>query len=205
MCLSRSQFVSSLLVLGMLAACSHSGSSSDPQGAGSPPPSCPQMLSMPFIPQETPEWCWAACAQMVIESFGASAQQCILVDNAIGSPPGYCCTFPQACQTPAQRTTIQQLVLAYTGKTSITTGGPISLEQIMQNIDACSPVVILYADTTLTTGHFVVVHAYNSSAHTLDIYDPILGPFTGVPYGTAFTYGGVGATLVWATTTHDFH
>ena len=52
------------------------------------------------VPQRVEEWCWAACAQMVLNHFGANVQQCDVVNRQFGQT--ICCTTPddQLCNQP---------------------------------------------------------------------------------------------------------
>jgi len=59
-------------------------------------------LAVPQIYQEQTEWCWAACAQMVLRYYGNNTvRQCDLPSRHFGQP---CCEDPGSvlCNEPAQ-------------------------------------------------------------------------------------------------------
>ena len=59
-------------------------------------------IDVPQITQEQTEWCWAACAQMVLCYYGNKAvHQCDLASRLFGQP---CCKDPSSalCNEPAQ-------------------------------------------------------------------------------------------------------
>lgn len=189
-----------ILLVFLSLACSDSGGGSQ-QPASNP---CDGPLSISYFQQQTQVWCWAAAAQMVISAYGQYPNQCQVASVALLGPAYYnwCCVYPGDCNTPGPSSWIIGSVQAFTGKTGSLVGGPISFDQIRNNLDNCSPVVILYGGSFI--GHFIVISDYNLETQSLTVYDPFFGIHHNVPYAHSFLYGGPNETLTWHQTIHGF-
>src|SRR5690349_12040868 len=82
-----------VIVFVILALSCHGGedacSPTDPT-CGSVPASPARTLNVPYVPQRTPVWCWAAVSEMVLRYYGNPADQCQVVSVYTGRN---CCAF----------------------------------------------------------------------------------------------------------------
>ena len=148
-------------------------------------PESGRVLAVPFVAQQTQVWCWAAAIEMVSRYYGRGASQCQILSGYLGAN---CCAFQQSCVLGApSMNTIQAGLFAVAGLSSQYVPSPLSLPALRNEIDAGRPVIIGYRGSF--GGHVVVVHGYDTRGG-LYILDPFYGPFSHVPYGTAFSYSG---------------
>jgi len=130
---------------------------------------------VPQIFQERTEWCWAACAQMVLQFYGdASVQQCDLATQLFGEP---CCANPDSplCNEPAQVPDLAG-VYANRGRNAVLVPGYVPFETLQDEINANRPVELGFVFNN-GTGHQVLVCGWNIDATGpyLLINDPQLG------------------------------
>lgn len=177
-----------VLVFAISGACSNGDFS--PTEPGGPVGGGQRILSVPFIAQQTPVWCWAAVSEMVFRYYGRGATQCQILS---GWYRGDCCTFPQLCQTTGSLQAIQQTLYAFGGLGSAVYPGPISFANVQSEINAGHPIIAAYRGSF--SGHVVVIYGYDARGN-IYIRDPNAGSFV-VPYGVSFSYGG---QLVWTET-----
>jgi hypothetical protein len=114
---------------------------------------------VPQISQEQTEWCWAACAQMVLQFYGnSSVQQCDLASKLFGEP---CCANPDSplCNEPAQVPDLAG-VYAQWGRNAVLVPGDVPFETLQSEINANRPIEIgfIWNDGT---GHQVLVCGWN--------------------------------------------
>jgi len=117
-------------------------------------------VSVPQINQEQTEWCWAACAQMVLQFYGDSTvQQCDLATQLFGEPT--CCSDPSSalCNEPAQVPDIAG-VYASRGRNANLVIGSVPFETLQDEINANRPVEIGFAWND-GTGHQALVCGWN--------------------------------------------
>ncbi|CAG0988570.1 hypothetical protein FLAV_02174 [Flavobacteriales bacterium] len=116
----------------------------------------PVDLGIQNITQQTSSWCWAATAQQVIYWLkGNAPPQCQLVANAFNANVQYCCTYPQACNSPGYMQQIQGLILAYGGHYSSIS--PPANEMAVYQTLSQGKAIVLFLQTTPYVGHFVVL------------------------------------------------
>lgn len=173
-----------LLLLVIVAGCGTGGGSDDDPDPGPGPGNTTQQLSVPFVAQQTPVWCWAACSEMIFRYYGTGNTQCQILSILY---QGDCCSFPAFCQTTAPVAGIQAVLFQSGGLSSEIKSGPLSFQEVRTEIDAGRPFIIAYLGSV--SGHVVVVFGYDASNQTLFIHDPLYGTFT-VPYGATFAYMG---------------
>ena len=194
---SRLLLVAIIVVFAAGASCFGIGdetpcSPTDPSCGGVPPSSLPQArtLTVPYIGQRTPVWCWAATSTMVLQYYGVQVDQCQIVTTYLQRD---CCFFgvgDQFCGVTASLSTMQA-AMQYGGVRSTYVPSPLTFDQIVNEIGAGRPIIMAYRGSF--SGHVVVLVGYNRANQTLVIYDPFYGPVT-VPYGASFKYSG---ELVW--------
>ena len=180
----RFQCVALILAIQLLGACSESSSPTEPSGTGG------RILTVSFVAQQTPVWCWAAVSEMVFRYYGRGATQCQILSGWFGAN---CCSSPGSCQTTGSIPAIQQTLLAFGGISSSYFPGPLTLQAVASEIDGGRPIIAAYRGSF--SGHVVVIYGYDPAGN-LYIHDPFYGSFV-VPYAASFTYGG---QLVWAET-----
>ncbi len=156
-----------------------------------------QLLSLPLVRQQTEVWCWAATSEMVFRYYGRGSVQCEILSawltaNCCLSPP-----HPYCRQGAPSLQVIQQTLFAFGRLTSSLRGGPLSLNEIRNEIDLGRPIIAAYRGAF--SGHVVVVYGYDSSGN-IYIHDPYYGTFI-VPYAATFYYNN--GQLVWYDTIYE--
>lgn len=179
-----------ILSLGYLLACDPSGPSlTEPappsQGSGQG-----NVLSVPFVGQQTDVWCWAAVSEMVLRYYGRPVAQCQILSGWFNAD---CCTLPFACRTTAPIAVIQQTLLFH-GVRSNYVPRALTFSEVAQEIDSGRPMILAYRGSF--AGHVVVLFGYEPGDFVF-IHDPFYGTFTRIPYGASFNYGG---QLTWSET-----
>ena len=135
-----------------------------------------QNRNVPQIPQEQTEWCWAACAQMVLQFYGTDVQQCSLASQLFGIPN--CCSkpAPELCKNPAQVPDIAS-VFTDNGRSAPTfVDDNVTFETLQSEINENRPVEIGF-DWGNDNGHQVLVCGWRIDAvgPLLLVNDPLYG------------------------------
>src|SRR5437660_1156600 len=105
-----------------------------------PPPLGARVLSVPWIKQEQTQWCWAACAQMVLRYYAnLTVQQCDLANWLFGLSD--CCAAPSSslCNRPCQVSDVCRVYNAF-GLRCYSSSGTITLGAVQLEIDQGYPV-----------------------------------------------------------------
>jgi hypothetical protein len=105
----------------------------------------PQGRTVPQLGQDQTEWCWAACAQMVLRFYGDDAvRQCDLATELFGNPT--CCADPSSalCNEPAQ---VPDIAGVYTrrGRNANLVNGSVPFATLQAEINANRPVEVGFA------------------------------------------------------------
>lgn len=120
-------------------------------------------VSVPIRPQETNNWCWIACSQMVHQYFGGSIDQCTLANTMLGrtdccNPEGDAdCPKTNACNTPGNtRAAIESL-----GYTLNQADDPLAWDVLRKQI-YCAKKPMVFADGSAGggVGHVRVIYGY---------------------------------------------
>lgn len=144
-------------------------------------------LPVPQIAQEQTQWCWAACADMVVHYYGnTAARQCEFANWLFGQ--SNCCASPgsSACNRPCQINDVSR-VFSRWGIRSNYSGGSVSFGTLRSEVDSSRPVEVGYAwnggggHVALVTGWIVV-----SGGNALRVNDPAYGS-GGVYYNKLLT------------------
>jgi hypothetical protein len=185
-----------VVAVSLTSFCNGGGESStacsptDPSCGAPTPAVTARTLLVPFVPQQTQLWCWAATSEMIFRYYGRPIAQCQLVGVYTGRST--CCLGDPACVVAGgSMQVIQQGLLGVGGIRSQLVNGPITFDQVVTEINASRPVMIGYLGSF--QGHVVLIVGYNKTRGTVVIYDPNYGPVE-VPYGATFVYGG---QLTW--------
>lgn len=120
-------------------------------------------VSVPIRPQQTNNWCWIACTQMVHEYFGGSITQCSLANSRLGRTD--CCNnqgeanCPKTnlCNTPGNtRATIESL-----GYTLTQSDSPLAWD-VLRNEIYCAKKPMVFADGAAGggVGHVRMIYGY---------------------------------------------
>jgi len=88
---------------------------------------------LPQVAQRVEEWCWAACAQMVLNRLGVVVQQCDIVNRVFDQT--ICCATPddEACNQPVDPGDIVAVYQKCGHQAQLVTN-PISFEDIQSEI-----------------------------------------------------------------------
>ncbi|OGX85080.1 hypothetical protein BEN47_15290 [Hymenobacter lapidarius] len=154
-------------------------------------------LNVPMIMQEQSNWCWAACADMLLYYYGnPGVTQCQLANWAFGQTA--CCQIPSStiCNQPLPDARISQLLTAYGLRSSYSTRAE-GFGTLVLEIGAGRPVEVGLAWRS-GGGHVVlVVDAIGlSGRQVVRVNDPAVGS-GGMNYSDLQTAYGQG---VWDAT-----
>lgn len=145
-----------------------------------PPPLGGRSLPVMQIAQEQTQWCWAACAEMVIRYYGTAVRQC---DEAnFLRQRNDCCAAPSsnACNQPCQ---VDDVARVYTnwGITCTPQLSQVPFATLSSEIDASRPVEVAFYWTG-GGGHVAIVrgHGQHEGKPVVQVNDPAYG--TGVTF-----------------------
>ena len=156
-------------------------------------------LAIPRVEQTQTNWCWAACAEMVLHYFGKSAlAQCDFATFLVNDPS--CCTAPSSpmCDTRCEYDEVG-LVYGHWGIQATLVRSAVTFDTLVQELKSQQPVEvgIIWAGGG---GHLVlVVQATDSNGQALVVVrDPRPDySFNVLQYGELLTAHGYG---VWDAT-----
>lgn len=141
--------------------------------APAPPPLGAKVLNVPLIMQEQTQWCWAACADMVLHYYGnVAVRQCDLANWLFGLSD--CCSVPSSslCNRPCQVSDVCRVYNAF-GLRCYSGSGTISFGAIQFEIDQNRPLEPGLAWTG-GGGHVVIVRGYYDDGK-VHVNDPWYG------------------------------
>lgn len=138
-----------------------------------------------YIPQHLPEWCWAACIEMVMTSYSRPIEQCQLASSICKK---LCCTGvgsgcegtnptgranPEECNVPASPRKNDDLWKSLLG------GRPQRVKHILEKSDLVAEVVTAGRPVELWcrlcesgSSHLVLVVAYAAAQDLFKVHDP---------------------------------
>jgi hypothetical protein len=161
-------------------------------GGTSQPAVTSRLLSVPYIPQQTQVWCWAATSEMIFRYYGINASQCQLVSVYVGRA---CCVSDPFCLVAASSMpTIAQGLGIVGGIRASYVPRPLTFDEVAAEITAGRPVMVGYHGSF--SGHVVLITGFDRRTSIVHILDPYFGVFD-VPFGVTYTYAGQD---VWADT-----
>lgn len=157
-----------------------------------PPPLGAKSLNVPQIAQEQTQWCWAACADMVLHYYGNTGiRQCELANWLFGLPG--CCSNPSSslCNRPCQVADVSRVFMNY-GVRSSGGNGTVSFSTLQFELNGDRPVEVAYSWNG-GGGHVAIVRGWdqNSTGPFLRVNDPAYGS-GGVYYSDLLTAYGLG-------------
>lgn len=149
-------------------------------------------ISVPIKPQETNNWCWIACTQMVHSYFGHSITQCDLANTRLGrtdccnSNDDGTCRKTDNCNTPGNtKATIESLNYTVTQSTT-----PLAWDVLRKQI-YCSKKPMVFGDGAANggVGHVRVIYGYVEADGTRwvslsDPWSPCMGSDDLISYET---------------------
>lgn len=159
-----------------------------------PPPVNP--LGVPRFPQQQTQWCWAACAEMVLEFYSfPNVDQCDLANIAFPQAGGACCNNPSSslCDKPLSDAEICRL-WANKGIKYSYVNSFIPFTTLQSEINAGRPVEVAF--TLSNGGHVVIVQGWSQTpmGPYLFVNDPAGGAGQGlVSYQHLLTAKGSGS------------
>lgn len=141
------------------------------------PPSPNNPLGVIWIKQKQTEWCWAACADMVLDFYqDPNVDQCHLANSASGAAGGTCCANPtsQTCNRPLSDAEISQLWTTH-GIQRIPRASQVAFLEIQIEITAGRPVEVAWSRNV--GDHLVIVHGWRVTSAGEEVYvnDPAKG------------------------------
>ena len=120
-----------------------------------------KIINVPQIKQEQSNWCWAACAEMVLSYYDAPAtQQCKFANKILGKTE--CCLEPVSpdCNKPCRKEDISKLYSSnYISSKFV--GNVVSFSKLQSEIEADRPVEVahFWGDNG-KTGHLVIIRGW---------------------------------------------
>jgi hypothetical protein len=120
------------------------------------------------IVQEHPNWCWAACIDVVVRfrQHSAALNQCDVATAALGKA---CCTAPHPCDVPV---TLAQITTLFNGTYHIPATlqvGPLDAATLKADLNA-NHLVGVYVQRH-QSAHIVLVYGY--VGNKFHVYDPL--------------------------------
>ena len=134
-------------------------------------------LRVPHKYQQQSNWCWAACAEMVMRYRGnTNTDQCDLANWLFNLT--VCCSqgsSPQ-CNNPCTVSQVSNVYINY-GIQSVLSGGTISFAAIQSEINGQRPVEVGLKWNKGTTGHLVIIQGWqhNRVGQYVHLNDPAPG------------------------------
>jgi len=155
-----------------------------------------------YAVQERTQWCWVACAQMVLKQLEMLPipKQCEIACRSKRFGDADCCGSTEACNSPCSMAHIEQ-VYCELGVTCTGLEKPIDESQLIKEIFAERPVQIGFTYANATVGHVVLVIGEKTLKKTgqkwLHVADPreMNGKQT-LPFDEVKTDSGKG-TWIW--------
>lgn len=151
-------------------------------------------LNVPFIKQEQTNWCWAACAEMVLEYYGnSSSDQCDFANWAFGGAT--CCTLPSSslCDKPVKDKKITDLYDHYNLKSSYVSAD-VPFGALVVEIEGSRPIEVGFTFSGNKTGHVALVVGTDviNGKQVVRVNDPAEQASGGVLYSDLTTAYGLG-------------
>ena len=145
------------------------------------PPPKEKIIDVPRIKQEQPNWCWAACAEMVLRYYDRPAiRQCDFANELFDRTE--CCAEPSSpdCDRPCEMLDISNL---YSSKHihNKLVDRAVPFSKLQSEIDANRPVEVVYFWRDWgEPGHSVIVHGWYADGNDefVHVNDPADSPTT---------------------------
>ncbi len=201
-----SLFIAALLAaFSLLAGCGNPTPQPAPSTPSNPAPAPTiaafRQLMVPYIPQQTQVWCWAASTAMAAAYMKnlPNVTDCeVLTEFDIrNGGPGLCCLTGE-CVQEGTIFEIQQMLSQIFFINSQVIYSALSLQQVQQYVGQGTP-VIAHLSLGGFSGHFVVISGYDVNAGTVTVLDPFFGQYPNIPYSSVLfnpTLGSWDASLV---------
>ena len=139
------------------------------------------VIDVPQIKQEQPNWCWAACAEMVLLYYGGPAtRQCDFANEIFGRTE--CCLKPSSpnCNRPCEMPDVSNLYSSnHIHNRLVDKSVPFS--KLQSEIDAGRPVEVVYFWRDWgKPGHSVIVRGWRTDGKEefVHVNDPADSPTT---------------------------
>lgn len=134
------------------------------------------LKNVPFYKQEKTKWCWAAGAQMILETYDTKIKQCEIVNNGLKLAGIDCCSLPHnaECNKPGYAG-FEKIYNLYHCSTSFEK--PLCWEDIVKQIEAGNPIGFAWHnDDVRRSGHYMVVVGYETQGDErfVIVLDPLM-------------------------------
>lgn len=121
----------------------------------------PVNLDVRGIEQEHTNWCWAACAEMVLDHFQMPfVRQCDLANSAFGSTR--CCNNLPACNKGLSDARITYLWQTYGLTTARYITDKLNCEALKVELNAGRPIELGFSYSS-TTGHVIIAFGWGKT------------------------------------------
>lgn len=160
-----------------------------------PPIGVGSILKVPPIKQEKGEWCWAACAVMILRYYDdEEIQQCHLAN--LFFPSADCCDLsPSSCNTSCQIGDVRA-IYQIKGIRCTPRAGAVSFNTMKTEIDNGRPVEV-YLSRGLN-GHLIIIRGWYINGANL--YALVIDPINGGHGAVAYAYLLNSKFGMWAAT-----
>jgi Papain-like cysteine protease AvrRpt2 len=136
------------------------------------PPQDGRLIPVPRLKQCQTEWCWAACAQMVLRYYGdANIKQCDIAHKAF--PQIGCCNAPATCNQRLSRDEVTQL-WQNCGMQRLPYKQAVGFDVLQTEINDSRPVEVGITRPS-RGGHLAVVRGWSltASGQMVNVADPL--------------------------------
>ena len=120
-----------------------------------------KVLDMPQLHQQTDNWCWAACAEMVLRYFGHDAAQSKIAERYVAYLKAHNKPHSMGCADTQCAVSDFGEVLKMWGVKADHRPRDIAFSTVRKELDAGRPVIVLLdwfgSDECFLDGHFVII------------------------------------------------
>lgn len=139
----------------------------------SPAPAAENPLPVPYIHQKLGDWCWAACAAMILQGYQEKVDQCDVATFVLKAD---CCGSSDQCANSCNYQEITKIFAHWNVVTNppiVAPAQPALPVILIGEIQAGRPVQLEFAPPLYTPGpgHMVVVYGYVSNT-SFWVHDP---------------------------------
>ncbi len=143
-----------------------------------------KVINVPQIKQEQSNWCWAACAEMILHYYGGTTgttiQQCEFADELFGRTE--CCSEPSslACNRPCEIRDVSDLYSSQDIHSELV-NNPVPFSTLQSEIGDGRPVEVAYFwGDNGGPGHLVIVRGWriDGNEEFVHVNDPADSPTT---------------------------